>query len=219
MALLTPFSAWAALSVGDTFASRGMTFKVTSINPNEVQVGNGNERAVDSNTAGEVNIPSSVADSEGNSYTVKTIGGMAFYGCQKLTAISIPASVDSIGYVAFYSSGLTSFTIPGTVKSVWGNPFKSTPWYNSLPDGLVYKDNVLLGYKGAKFEGHVEIMEGTRLIAGRALEEATGITSVTIPSSIECISPQTFGGCTALQSVVIPNSVKIIKRYAFRECI
>jgi len=218
MALLTPFSAWAALSVGDTFASDGMTFKVTSINPNEVQVGNGNERAVDRNTAGEVNIPSSVADSEGNSYTVKTIGGMAFYGCQKLTTISIPASVDSIGYVAFYSSGLTSFTIPSTVKAVWGNPFESTTWYKSLPDGLVYKDNVLLGYKGGKLEGHVEIMEGTRLIAGMALEKATGMTSVTIPSSIEHIPPQTFGNCKDLQSVVIPNSVKSIERYAFYEC-
>ena len=73
--------------------------------------------------------------------TVKSLGSDAFYGCsnltscrlsenitgipdrcfescKKLTAITIPAKVTSIGYYAFWSTGLTSVTIPTNVTSI-----------------------------------------------------------------------------------------------------
>ncbi len=150
--------------------------------------------------------------------SVNTIGATAFGDCRALTSITIPSSVDSIANYAFASSGLTSVTIPNTVKSIGNNVFRNTTWYKGLSDGPVYKDNVLLGFKGSEPEGDIQIKEGTRLIAGGIFQNCPNVTSVVIPNSITCIESQTFNKCTGLQSVFIPNSVTIIERFAFSGC-
>lgn len=79
-----------------------MKFTVTNENPKECQVGYYNEemelliQAVDQYTDGAVTIPS-----EANGYTVTSICSGAFYQCYDINAVSIPASVESIGQYAF----------------------------------------------------------------------------------------------------------------------
>lgn len=108
------------MAVDDTFKVDGITFKVTSISPNEVQVGaGGGNIAISLDTEGVMNIPSSVKDSEGNSYSVTGIGNSAFSSCEKLTEIKIPNSVTTIDSYAFEScSGITSVTLPDGLKSI-----------------------------------------------------------------------------------------------------
>lgn len=115
---------------------------------------------------------------------IKTIGAYAFRDCKGLTEISIPNSVDSICGDAFSKSGLTKVSIPSSVSYIYENPFKDTPWYEGLDDGLIYQDNVFLGCKGTKPEGNWEIEPGTRVIATYAL---SGCSSVTIPNSVTSI--------------------------------
>ena len=56
--------------------------------------------------------------------SVTTIGYYAFYYCTGLTSVTIGNSVTSIGEWAFYSCiGLTSVTIPGSVTSIGGAAF------------------------------------------------------------------------------------------------
>ena len=63
-------------------------------------------------------IPSTVVNN-GTTYTVTSIGNLAFYRCSGLTAIEIPNSVTSIGYSAFEDcSGLTAIQIPSSVTSI-----------------------------------------------------------------------------------------------------
>ena len=51
--------------------------------------------------------------------SVTSIGGNAFFGCSKLTSITIPSSVTSIEYGAFCDCiSLTSITIPDRVTSI-----------------------------------------------------------------------------------------------------
>ena len=52
--------------------------------------------AIDRYTSGSVTIPS-----EANGYTVTNISGGAFYDCNYISSVSIPASVESIGEMAF----------------------------------------------------------------------------------------------------------------------
>ena len=73
IALLMPIGAWAALAVGDKFTVDGMTFQVTSISPNEVQVGANNYYAIDQKTEGAVDVPSAVTGSDGISYPMKFV--------------------------------------------------------------------------------------------------------------------------------------------------
>ena len=51
-----------------------------------------------------------------------------------------------------------------------------------------------------------------------AFQNCSGLTSVTIPSSVIAIGEAAFGGCSGLTSVNIPSSVTYIGNYAFSGC-
>ena len=56
------------------------------------------------------------------------------------------------------------------------------------------------------------------VIGSCAFYDCSGLTSVTIPSSVTSIGEGAFEGCSGLTSVTIPSSVTSIGRYAFRVC-
>lgn len=144
---------------------------------------------------GTVNIPS-VISYNGDSYTVTSIGSEAFHYCTELSSITIPSSVTSIGSYVFSDTG----------------------WFNNQPDGILYLDNWLVGYKGEKPIGNFVIEEGTRGVAGGAFIECDGLTSITIPNSVISIGSDAFQGCSGLTSISLPNSVTNIGGAAFYGC-
>ena len=160
--------------------------------------------------------------------SVTSIGEAAFSDCNGLTSITIPNSVTSIGAYAFSAfsecSGLTSVIGADSVAYIGTGAFTSTPWFDNLPDGLVYIGLVAYKYKGAMPSGtSIEIKEGTKSISGdcfdaRYGEDFSGLTSVTIPNSVTSIGVHAFSGCSGLTSVTIPNSVTEIGGGAFYGC-
>ena len=145
--------------------------------------------------SGEVVIPRSITV-EGKEYTVTSIGDHAFYQCYGLTSVTIPNSVKSIGRYAFYGcSGLTSVTIPNSVTSIG--------------DAAFYQCSGLTS---------VTIPNSVTSIGEKAFYGCSRLTSVTIPNSVTSIGSSTFQGCYGLTSVTIPNSVTSIGICAFYSC-
>lgn len=54
--------------------------------------------------------------------------------------------------------------------------------------------------------------------AGGAFRDASGMTSVTLPSTLTAINSSSFWGCSSLSGVTLPNSLAYIGNDAFREC-
>ena len=145
--------------------------------------------------SGSVVIPPSI-NHGGETYPVTSIGLHAFFECSDLTSITIPNSVGYIGTAAFmFCSSLASVTIPESVTSIEMQAFFGTAWYNAQPDGILYLDDWLIGYKGNKPTGNVTINNGTRGIATHAFYVCEGLTSVTIPNSVTIICSQAFSRC------------------------
>ena len=91
-------------------------------------------------------------------------------------------------------------------------------WYNNQSDGLIYKDDILLAYKGEKiFDDVVEVREGTRIIAGKVFSNSY-YTRIGLPNSLEYICRGAFSNCTSLETIDIPDNVEVIDSVAFAGC-
>lgn len=123
------------------------------------------------------------------------VGDSAFGGAASLTGITIPDSVTTISFDAFYSTGLTSVIIPNSVTSIGGAAFQ---WCTGLTS--------------------VIIPNSVTSIGNSAFDGCTGLTSVTIGNSVTSIGSNAFNYCSGLTSITIPSSVTSIGQDAFYGC-
>ena len=129
-----------------------------------------------------------------NGYTIVSIGDNAFKNQTDLVEVVIPNTVTSIGASAF--EGCTALgtldhpvVVPASVTSVGVDAFKGTWWLDyTLPDGVVYINNILYTYKGEMpANTAIDITDGTTTILAKAFKDCTGLTSVTIPATVTTI--------------------------------
>ena len=144
---------------------------------------------------GDIVIPETVTY-EGITYSVTSIGDLAFRQCTSLTSITIPSSVTNIGDGAFYGcENLTSITIPNSVTSIGSGAFDGCSGLTSI---TIPNNVTSIGY--------------------HAFYGCSGLTSITIPNSVKSIENETFSGCTRLETLVIGRSVETIGKSAFAYC-
>ena len=172
----------------------------------------------DNEYTGSVVIPESVTY-DGTTYSVTSIGEIAFRGCTGLTSITIPNSVTSIEHDAFaYCTGLTSITIPNSVTSIENYAFLGCKELTSItiPNSVTSIGNHT--FDGCTELTSITIPNSVTSIGNYAFLGCTGLTSITIPNSVTSIGNDAFNGCTGLTSITIPNSVTSIESYAFYYC-
>ena len=141
----------------------------------------------------------------------KLIADGAFMECKTLTEITIPDSVTSIGGIAFYYTSLTKITIHDGVTSIGVNAFSNTAYYNddtNWKNDVLYIGNYLINAKHT-LSGSYQITPGTKLIADFALENCTGLTSITIPASVTSIGVLAFYSCISLESIAVDKDNKV----------
>ncbi|MBP3564567.1 MAG: leucine-rich repeat protein [Alistipes sp.] len=120
------------------------------------------------------------AASAGSSYSSKYYAG-TFYNCKSLKSIIIPASVESIGLLAFGNCAMLEsiiFENDSKLKTIDGKYYKS----DSASSSSYYFG---------------------------AFNDCTALTTLTIPANTENINGGAFAGCTLLKSVTFETASRI----------
>ena len=116
-------------------AANAATVEIDGIYYNLIEKGQSKSAEVTSGKikyTGEVVIPSQFVFNE-VTYSVRSIGDKAFYGCSGLTSVIIPNSVTRIKEYAFRNcSRLTSVTIPNSVTSIGNYAFRDCSGLTSV---------------------------------------------------------------------------------------
>ena len=151
--------------------------------------------------------------------SVTTIGYAAFYGCTSLTSVTIPDSVTTIGEGAFCDcTSLTSVTIPDSVTTIGDMAFQ---YCKSLTSVIIPNSVTTIGiqtFYHCENLTSVTIPDSITTIGDLAFYGCTSLTSLTIPHGVIEIQGWAFDGCTSLTSVIIPESITCIHYFAFRNC-
>lgn len=162
-------------------------------------------------------------DTDLNPYTIPSnitsIGDFSF-ARSSLESIHIPNNVTNIGYAAFYHcDNLAEISIPATVTWVEPSAFSHTAWLNawaanpSAEDFLIVGDNILIAYKGSS--KYVQIPEIVETIAPACFLGHSEILGVNIPDSVTIIGEEAFKDCSSLQEVHGATNVVKIQDRAF----
>ena len=133
-----------------------------------------------------------------------------------MTAVTIPSSVNAIGYDAFQGcDGLTSVYITDIVA--WLNMSYPVGWWEEAlhANPLSYAEHL---YLNGNEVNDLIIPNGVTSISSRTFRGFRGLTSVTIPNSVKEIGIEAFTGCQGLTSVTIPKSVTSVGVASFSEC-
>ena len=136
---------------------------------------------------------------ENTSITIKegtiAIGNGAFLGCSGLTSVTIPNSVKKIGSYSFGRgcTGLKSVDIPNSVTEIGGYAFSGC---SSLTE--------------------VKIGKGVTTIERNAFSGCSSLTSIEIPNSVTTIGSSAFSGCYLLESITLPKILKSLGYEAFK---
>ncbi len=185
-------------------------------------------KAVGANMTGTVTIPSFV-EIDGEQYkvveigphsfsntkisrivlpeTITTIGDGAFNGCNELTCINFPSSLETIGDAFGYLPKLRKIIIPDI--GAWCS---------------VEKKSLIVRYPSQLFvdeyteKKDLDIPLGVTSIGNYSFANFENINTVFLPNSVKSIGNSVFQGCLQLAFIELPECLCSIGDYAFRGC-
>ena len=109
--------------------------------------------------------------------------------------------------------------IVGFYEDKTGNIYYTSLFESIEIDGIL--QNSVVGYYQFDTIGEHTIkytLADPTSIGQSAFQGCTGLTSVTIPSSVTSIGRNVFSDCTGLTSVELPNNLTSINEYVFNNC-
>lgn len=140
---------------------------------------------------------------------VTHIGAYAFAGCGKVTEITIPAGVATLGERPFYGmSGLEAIDVAEENEA-----------FDSV-NGVLYSADgeKLVAYPSARYAGYYSVPYGVKAIGAYALYDNRYLYELDLPEDLTAIEKGAFENCWNLATICIPDSVKEIQSNAFKDC-
>ena len=158
----------------------------------------------------KVVIPETI-NADGSVFTVTSISEEAFAGCNFLSSITIPKTIESISESAF-ATGSSNISVYISDLAAWCKINFENEYANPLAryGSKLYVDGVLVT--------DLKIPDGITEIKPYSFYGLDSMTSLTLPNNVTTIGDSAFSGCSGLTSLSIPNSVTTIGNGAFSYC-
>lgn len=149
--------------------------------------------------------------------TITEIGREAFRGCIRFMLKAFPDALTTIGYQAFFRSGIKSISFPAALKTIGYQAF-----YDSKLDRISFPNTLRLDnevFKECK-ELKTVVFENSfnMAVPDYAFMGCTQLDSVILSKAIPNINQGAFKGCSSLTNITIPASVEFIGNEAFAGC-
>ena len=142
-----------------------------------------------------------------------SIGNYAFSYCSGLTSITIPNSVRSIGNQVFANcSSLNSVNYLCSLQNEGTDVFYNC---NNIKEIVLDCEVVTSLFCNITSLETVILRSNVKSIGENAFLGCSGIKSFMIPNNVTSIGNNAFTGCTGLSSIIIPNSIISIGSSAF----
>lgn len=160
-----------------------------------------------------------VIPEEAGGVKITSIADSAFYGREGLTSVTIPGTVKSIGDQVFTSClSLKSVKIGEGVTSMGKDVFR---YCYSLTDvSLPSTLTAILDYSFYKCIAleSIRIPNGVSSIGSYVFADSTKLKTVSLPNSVKSIGDYCFSGCTAISGVNLPTSLTNVPTALFSGC-
>lgn len=173
-----------------------------------------------------------------------TIADYAFRGCEELTSVVLPDTIEYISHSSFSSNvddlisnkyedgyylkstsndyfALYTHKYNGKINGIHPNT-KIIVYVRSCPENLVIPDSVVSISKSA-FSSNTDIVEinisnNIKNIENYTFMHCSNLKNIIFGSKIKTIGNSAFEDCESLESINIPDNIVDIKYSAFKDC-
>lgn len=141
-----------------------------------------------------------------------------FSRCEKLEKIILPEKLWFIGYNAFSYTALKEIDIPDNVKYIWTYAFNNC----ELLEKVVLPQSLIKidhgGFEDCKLLNHITIPGKVSEIGYSAFGGCTSLQSLSFDGNVSLIGKEAFINCTSLNTVILPDGVESLGSSAFEGC-
>ena len=183
---------------------------------------------------GKYLIASDFGDMVSTAYAIKegtiTIADRALYNCH-LTSLTIPGSVENIGYYAFAYNDIKAINFSDNLLTIGDGALaecelletitvnENNPNYMS-EEGILFDKNQtqLITFPAAHIRTNYVIPNTVKTIGYCAFGFCDTLTQITIPEGVEEIGEGAFQYCLNLSNLTLPSTLEEIGDSAFYDC-